>query len=311
VDPISTNQTFQNNGSKKGIFIDQAYAKWSPLNAEGWSGVLTIGKMENPFKYSDMTFDGDYTPEGAGAQLGYQINDAHALALTGGAFVLDEVGGSDRDPWFGGAQLRWESTWNKHLASSVGVGVVSLGHSPDNLDNGDVPNVQTGNTRDAAGNLIYNYNPIVADASVTWTLETFPMYPAAFPISLRGDIMHNPAVPDDGTGYAVGVVFGKSGKRKTWDLSYTYKHLEADSIYEEFTDSDFGAFYATALPGSGQGTGYRSGTNIKGHIIRAAYSPFDSLTLSVKWFETEVIDVVTAGDESSMSRMQADAQFKF
>ena len=31
IDPISNNQTMQNNGSKKGIFIDQAYAKWAPL----------------------------------------------------------------------------------------------------------------------------------------------------------------------------------------------------------------------------------------------------------------------------------------
>ena len=65
VDPISTNQTLQNNASKKGVFLDLAYAKWSPLNTRDWSGSLTFGKMENPFVFpSTMMFDRDYTPEG-------------------------------------------------------------------------------------------------------------------------------------------------------------------------------------------------------------------------------------------------------
>jgi hypothetical protein len=310
VDPISTNQSFQNNASKKGVFLDQAYARWSPLNGPEWFGSMTIGKMENPFKFSDMTFDHDYTPEGVAVQLGYQLNDRHALALNTGAFVLDEVNGSNNNPYYGGGQVRLESTWSARIASSIGVGILSLAN-PENLGNAAVPNIQTGNTRDAAGNLVHHYNPVVADATVTWTLESFPAYPTAFPIALRGDLMHNPAVSRDNTGYAVGVQFGKSGKKNTWDLNYTYKHLEADVWYEEHADSDFGAFYATALPGSGQGTGYRSGANIKGHIVRVAYSPYDFLTLSAKWFAAEVIEPATAGDESDMNRLLVDAQWKF
>src|SRR5260370_5003652 len=48
-DPISGNTTFQNNGSKKLIYIDQAYGKWSPLKGPNLTGSLTVGKMENPF----------------------------------------------------------------------------------------------------------------------------------------------------------------------------------------------------------------------------------------------------------------------
>jgi hypothetical protein len=33
--------------------------------------------MENPFVFSDMVFDADYTPEGAGVQVAYTFNDKH------------------------------------------------------------------------------------------------------------------------------------------------------------------------------------------------------------------------------------------
>src|SRR5882672_7323027 len=61
-DPISNNQTYQNNASKKGVFIDLAYAKWAPLHGKTWGLSTTFGKMENPFVFTDMVFDADYTP---------------------------------------------------------------------------------------------------------------------------------------------------------------------------------------------------------------------------------------------------------
>jgi hypothetical protein len=64
-DPISQNQTLGGNAAKKGVFIDLAYASWSPLRGPDWNARTTIGKMGNPFTFSDIVFDGDYTSEGA------------------------------------------------------------------------------------------------------------------------------------------------------------------------------------------------------------------------------------------------------
>src|SRR5688572_7652155 len=63
-DPISGNTTFQDNGSKKFIYIDLAYGRWYAFTNQSFQSTLTLGKMENPFVLSDMVFDGDYTPEG-------------------------------------------------------------------------------------------------------------------------------------------------------------------------------------------------------------------------------------------------------
>jgi hypothetical protein len=315
-DPISGNSTFQDNASKKFLYIDQAYAKWTPVNQQYWGMGLTIGKMENPFLFSDMVFDGDYTPEGAAVQFNYNLSDKHVLKLNGGAFILDELGADSNDPWMAGAQLRWDAAWTKKLASTMGVAMVGISN-PEQLTPAAVPNQNRGNTRTpvvagAGGTLVFNYNPIVVDGSLTYTLESFPMYNGAFPIKLSADYMNNPGADPDATdndGYSIGIQFGKAGKKKTYDLGYTYKYLGADAWYEEVVDSDFGALYEAAPPGGS--AGYGAGTNTKGHIVKASYSPYDSLTLSAKWFRTELINGSPDGSDSVMNRVQVDALLKF
>lgn len=310
--PISSNQSFDNNGIKKGIYIDLAYAKWSPINTREFQGGLTLGKMENPFVFSDIVFDSDYTPEGFAGAFSYAPNDKHTIKVTGGGFVLKEVSASSNDGALGVAQLRWDAVWNKKISSSVGVaGLVIVGD--EQLGNAAVGNVNFGNTRKADTTLLYGMNPYVADASVTYTLETFPFYVGPFPIKLGGDFMQNPgAASDRNTAYSLGLTFGKSGKKGTWELGYRYRSLEADAWYEELVDSDTGAFYGGAgIPNSGAGAGYRAGTNNRGHIVKASYSPYDSLTFGVSWYSIEAINEIPAGSNSKIDRIQVDAAFKF
>src|SRR4051812_46892874 len=113
-DPISGNTTMQDNGSKKFVYVDLAYGKWSPVHHGPWTGSVTIGKMENPFVVSDSVFDADYTPEGAALQGGFAINDKHSLKWAGGLFVLDEINQGSQasnDPYLYGAQLRYDAKW--------------------------------------------------------------------------------------------------------------------------------------------------------------------------------------------------------
>jgi len=311
-DPISGNTSFQDDASKKFLYVDTAYGRWYALNTPEWTTALTVGKMDNPFVFSDMVFDGDYTPEGASVQMGHVFNDQHSVRLNGGAFVMDEIGASSDDPFFFGAQVRWDAKWNQRLASSAGVAGLSV-LNDQNLANGSVPNVNRGNTRNAAGAPQYNFNPIEADLALTYSLDRVPLYPGTFPIKVGGDYIINPAAPSgaDNYGYSAGITFGKAGKKGTWEVAYTYKWLGANAWYEELVDSDFGAYYAGTLPNSGLGAGYGAGTNVKGHIVRVAYSPYDSILLSGKVFFTELINPFPAGSQSAMTRLQVDATWKF
>jgi hypothetical protein len=310
-DPISGNTTMGSNGSKKFVYLDLAYGKWTPINDGDWTTAFTVGKMENPFTTSDMVFDGDYTPEGFAEQFGYNINRKHALKLNLGEFAILEDGKKARDPFLFGSQLRWDATWTPKWQSSMGVAGYALTDS-DRLVTSSVPDQNKGNERNKAGKLANSYNPVVADASVTYNLTSFPLYTGTFPIKLGTEYMNNPAADHANEGYWAGVFFGKSGKKGTWDLSYRYKELQGDAWYEEFVDSDFGAYYSSVNPALPRGSagGYAAGTNVRGHIIKASYSPYDSLTLAVTYFLTEVIDQPVAKSEPT-GRLQIDATLKF
>jgi len=310
LDPISNNQTFQNNASKKGIFLDLAYAKWSPLHTPDWSGSVALGKIENPFTTSDLVFDNDYTPEGVAVTLSYNLSQDHVAKWATAGFALDELSGNSQDPWLAGTQLRLDSMWNKHVSTSFGAGLLAI-QKEQNLKNRDVPNSQRGNTRGADEAPVHDFSLVYADAGLTYSLESFPMYEGPFPIRLSGDYLRNIDAAEGNEGFSLGVLFGKSGKKGLWDVSYTYKFLGADAWYEEFTDSDTGTFYQTALPNSALGGGYGGGTNLKGHVVRIAYSPFDSLVLSAKWYGMEAINESPADSESMMHRIQVDAAWKF
>lgn len=308
-DPISGNQTFGNNASRKLVFMDLAYAKWTAVSKPDWSATFTLGKMENPMVFpSTILFDRDYTPEGLAATFDVPLGADQTLRLIGVGFALDELGTSGKDPYLFAGQTRLDSKWSPHFTSSLGLGYLAI-LNEQALTSANVPNIGRGNTRTAAGVLVEQLVPVYADASLTYQLEKFPGYSGAFPITLSGDFLHNTGASEANQGYSIGITFGRAGRRGLWELVYRWAELQADAWYEEFTESDFGAFYQAAPVGGG--TGYASGTNLRGHTIRGSYSPFDSLTLTVSYFLTEVITESPAGSESGMGRLQVDATWKF
>ncbi len=258
-----------------------------------------------------MVFDTDLTPEGAVIQGGYTINDKHAISFTTGAFVLDEEGGSTHDPFMYGGQILWNAKWSPKWSSSLGIGAFGIG-SPKQLSTANVTEINQGNSRSAGGALLYDYNPIIADASVTYTLTSFPLYTGAFPIKLQAEGINNPAAPSDAnSAYWVGVQFGKSGTKGTWDIAYRYEYLEANAWYDQMVDDDNVAYYQppTVRPVVAS-TGYVGGTNIKGHLLKLNYSFTDSLTFTATCFLNELINK-TGEPKSADMHFMADLMWKF
>ena len=322
--PLSSNSTMQDNGTKKNVYIDTAYGKWTALNSDGWILSTTIGKMVNPMQFTPMVFDADWTPEGAALQGGYAFNDHHAIVVNGGAFVEDqEVGGTDtgsmRAPGLFTGQAAWNATWTQRLGTSLGLGGYTI-VNPANLTTANVPYINQGNSRTTTGVLLNNYSPIIGDASATYKLDSFPLYPGAFPIKVAGEYINNvAAIPesklqgDNNQGYWIGVTFGKSGTKRTWDISYRYEYLEANAAYDQLVDDDNGAYYQHAP--NGGAVGYYGGTNVKGHLIKANYSITDSLTFTFSCFLNELINPnlnALAGEpKNSAIHAMADLTWKF
>ncbi|MCC6232256.1 MAG: putative porin [Verrucomicrobiales bacterium] len=326
-DPISNNQSLQNNGAKKGLFLDTVYAKWSPINTGAWQGTFTLGKMENPLVTSDLTFDNDYTPEGLAEQFSYTLDATHSLKFNAVQFVLDEIGGSGKDPYLMGGQMRLDSLWSPKWSTSLGAAFLGI-LNEDQLGSSAVPDLNSGNSRVVQksadgtsftlGAPVETFEALIADVGITRTLESVPLYAGAFPIRVFGEYIHNFGADEQNSGYHGGISFGKAGKKRTWEITYRYKVLEGDAWWEELSDSDSGAFYsgrfsAASVPGvlRAAGAGYSAGTNIRGHWLRFGYSPYDSLTLNLTWINLDLIEEYLPGTDSNMDRLQIDAVWKF
>lgn len=308
--PLSNNTTLQANGSKKFIYVDAAFGRWTAVKNDELTVAGTIGKMDNPFLETPMVFDPDYTPEGGALQATYKLNDENSIAINGAGFVIDQL--NSRGPYLYGAQAMWNANWTPQIASTIGVA------SYDIANQGNMPFSKTpydsnlGNTIGAATNFVAHFNPIVVDAGVTYTLDSFPMYPGAFPVRLAGEYMNNPGAPNHRVGWNGGIYLGKLTKKGSWDLSYRYQYLEANAWWDQIVDDDNVALFpSSATAGTAAG-----GTDIKGHLVKFDYLIFDSLTFSFTCYINDVIDkniagATTVNAPSSAVHAMADLMWKF
>jgi len=333
--PLSQSSTLQGDFSSKNIYIDTAYAKWTPIRSDGWIASATIGKMDNPFQYTWMVFDPDITPEGAVVNTSWQVNDRHSLSVAGGAFVLNagilnNQYSSQNIPFFYGGQVMWNAQWTDKFSTAIGGGGFEMGNG-EQLTSANVPLINLGNTRtivlqNQGGTAVplyslkYRYAPIIADASATYLLDSFPFYNGKFPIKVAGEFMQNLYVGKQNQGLWAGVTFGKSGTKGTWDISYRYEQLEADAWYDQMVDDDNGVFYPGNYPTANNAApGYYGGSNIQGHMVKFNYSFTDSLTFTVTCYVNDLINrnglvnsiYVPNNKNSDMIHMMADINLVF
>jgi hypothetical protein len=305
--PLSNNSTLQANGSKKFIFVDAAYGKWTPINDGTWMVAGTIGKMDQPFQASSMLFDPDYTPEGGALQATYKVNNAHSLAFNGAAFVLDQA--NSRGPFLYGGQVIWNANWTPKIGTALGIAAYDIANQASLISTattGASYDSNLGNTI-VGGRPARDFNPFVASGSVTYNLDSFPLYTGAFPIKLAGEYLNNPAAASNNKGWWGGLTLGKSGKKGTWDISYRYQRLEANAWWDQLVDDDNIALFPASLAG-GSAAG---GTNIKGHLVKFNYSIFDSLTFSFTAYINDLINNPVPGAKTDAVHAMADLMWKF
>jgi hypothetical protein len=230
-----------------------------------------------------------------------------------------------------GGQFLWNAKWTDKVSTSLGAGIFKI-VSSEQLTTANVPYINQGNTRTIFNQVVPPNNtiqqsfilkdrfmPVIIDASATYTLDTFPLYNGTFPIKVAGEAMQNTETSTKNQGFWVGVTFGKSGTKRTWDLTYRYERLEADAWYDQLVDDDNGAFYPGDMPTANSGFGYYGGTNVKGHMIKFNYSFTDSFTFTATCYINDLISrdglvanpLVPDTKTSASIRFMADVMWKF
>ena len=325
--PVTANQDLNSLESRKFLWIDAAYAKWTAVHTDDWTVSGTIGKMDNPFQLSNMIWDYDITPEGAGMQISHKFNEHHEVRANAGVFVLDELNqgnpsgstlptgvrvSASHDPFVYGGQALFNSKWTPAFETSLGAAVFSIDNQ-DSLSAKAQPFYNAGNTRDTNGFLAYGFVPIIGTASATYTLNRFPLYPGGFPIKVSGEFMHNTDASHNADGWRAGLTLGKAGKKHAWEINYRYQRLEADAWFDALVDDDNGAYYATGNPqltGTGRANGWFGGTNVKGHQVIGTYSITDFLNVSLTYYSNDLI-IEAPGQSSDATHFMADLNWRF
>ncbi len=291
---VSTNQSLDNLGSQKALWIDRAFLSWQGAETK-WLK-LTGGRMPNPFftVYStDAVWDDDFNPEGFAENFNFKMSDNFALFLNTGQIVLDEDSGDNNDQWLFGEQIGANMAPMKDVKTILAAAYYDFTNTNKSTFGQAV--TQSGNTR-TGGVLVNDYN--VLDVTAQIGLKA-----GAIPVSLMGDYVRNLADPktavgvDSGdTGYQLGLILGKASDPNTWELAYFYKVLETDATVADVADSDFGD----------------GGTDRRGHIIWGAYNFTKYLQFKTKYFTTKKES--QTGDPSTkddIDRLQVDLVMKF
>ena len=312
-DPISTNQTMTNNFDFKNIWVEKAYATYTPEwakigNADGLSvsGLeITGGKFNNPFEKgnTDMIWDRDLKPEGIYEKIDGQIlkTDNITLKTYGllGQFLLMETGNTA-----GGTAIAPTGGKDASLfAYQVGLNPVFytpwLERPVDALTALSVYNYNnyaTNNNWQIVGVSQANGNPTDANGTrlsaqgfnILSIYQEVNFYPYGVPVKPFAEFAHNMS-SQSGIGYVTGTTNGVSNQNYTmqggadaWSLGLTLGKLQKKGDLQGSyqykyigANSVVGAFNDSDFGGYNYG-----GTDKAGSVIKLGYNLTDYLSLN-------------------------------
>ena len=280
----STNTTIDGGFRRDDFYLDQAWAQMD-------LGEVTVIGGKNPnfektgWKLSKALFDGDITPEGFEAHYSTEAGAVN-LGFHGGVYFLtgeDDSSNSIENLFLG--QITATTTLSDTSKLDLGLGAYTVD------DSGlDETTARVGNSSSGVG-----YSPVFLDAALS--LKTGPG------VKIYGTYVNNQessATKD--TGYITGIKFGSAKKAGQWEAKYEFRSLEADAVWDELADSDFGAF------GAATANSFGSGTNVEGTVLQGKYMVYDNVQAALTWMHTESED---GTDDESNNRIQADLIFNF
>lgn len=260
--PTSSNQSLDDFGSKRKIWMDLGYFGWRP--AELQEMYLVIGKIKKPWKdVSGLVWDGDFNPEGANVQ--YSKN---GITVQAGQYIMkDNVTGDDPNKDIGMTAVQihggfevaedvkllggisgffYQNIKGAEVVKSDSGKTLSMGNATTDVENDD------GSVTEFWAN---NYEEI--DTTIVLDVKRGPT-----PFKVYGEYVVNIAADsDDDDGWRAGLKVVYFDNKLS--LDYNYRDLGRDAVLGVLSDSDFGG----------------GGTGSKGHSIKAKYKALKNCTL--------------------------------
>jgi hypothetical protein len=291
-DPNTADVTLGNFLNDLTVSLDRAYLD---VRREGF--YASGGKFANPFRRTDLVWDGDVNPQGAAASYALTRSAKITPKLTGIFFIIDEFSSQEiQDSRMGGGQLEL----GFHPRSDLGVTVAGgyYDYDIDRLGNGD----EDGDAR--SNNIVRDENgdpvlPVryVSDFDLLDIIGVVEHrgFSERYPIRLVGDYVKNLGanVPED-QGFMIDLFVGKTSKRHDTRFRYGYSQCERDAVLAAFSNDN------TTIP-----------TNYEQHTVTADYVVLDDTTLNVTWYYHRELDNVDPDRDGWVSRIRLNAVIKF
>jgi hypothetical protein len=305
-DPISTNESFEGNFSRKNVNLDWAYLTVAPGKTFNLRpGLLTVnaGKFPNPmFKVSELVFDEDLSPEGFNETVALLDKPCGALdqvKLHAQQWSFEETSNS-QDGWmFGGQVNPTAHIGNVLLEAGVGqywwLNPDSIAQSGNTNSSLELTNALTTTIDDDGDTVITGFASGFNQTNVSLA-ATIPDVIGSMPLKAFGDFVYNwQAVDDASHGFQTGVRLGNPKEAGDWAAGLLYEYIERDAVLSTFSWSDFG----------------NGGTNQEGPVLQLDYQLFKPLTLTARSYFTRFIDEPPDFHNRTQVRLQLDAQLRF
>jgi hypothetical protein len=300
-DPISSNQTFTNEFTKKPISLDWAYLTFTPGKSFGIRpGLFTLvgGKFgQQQFRVGELVYDEDLSPEGFSEEFQFldkPVGPLDQLRLWVQQWQFNEIANA-QDGWIFGGQVNPVAHAGP-LQLEAGVAqwwylnpnqIAMALNTNSSLTNSNA--VITGEVNGKKQIVAYQSGFNLTNASLAATL---PDVIETMPLRFWIDYVHNwQAVNARDNGFQVGLRLGQTRVLGDWSVAGMFESIEQEAALSAFTWSDFGL----------------GGTNQIGPIVEGAYQVLDPLTLSLRGFFTNYIDKPFNMNNPTLVRLQLDA----
>ena len=281
-DPISRNQTLENEFQAPSLRVDYAYAQYTPNK----NVTIMAGKFKNPlWTTKDLIWDGDANPDGLAATFNFKASDKINFFITPAYFILEEDKASKNDP----AMIAIQPGMNWKINDSVNLKVAGAYYDNMNVKGSDMSLWSQGtNSRDSNKKWIYDLSSTAFEAEASFKLPFFLKNASLFGEHIKSD------ADTDNTGWLAGIKLGDEKVKELgqWQFIYNYRNLEKDGWVDWLPDSDF----------------YNGKTGVKGSEYELTFGLRKNVTFGLDYYADQPIVNLS---NKNMKVLQVDLVVKF
>ena len=275
-DPVSTNLNFGESVSIDEIRLDRAWVDWRVND----TARVHAGRMKNPLHrpgQTSLSWDSDLNPEGLAVAF-----EQDAGYVTAAVFQVADQG-EDHSRLFA---LQAGSAWDMGRGGTLSAGAGYFDYTNTRGHRPFYKGVPAGNTVDAAGNYVYDYD-------VVELYIGYEFHAAGVPVELFGDWVRNLDPGRENRAFAVGVNAGSTDERGGVAGSWAWHDTGADALIGTFTDSDLAG----------------GNTDSRGHLLTLEYAVTDHLAIGGTLILSEFGHF--SGTVRDYDRVMLDMEFSF